>query len=137
MTDAQASTIAEPQAAAHTAPRVRVLLVDDEDVVRGMVARMLTGHGFHVLTASDGDVALEMLERCEVDVVVSDVSMRRLSGVDLVRTIASRWPHLRKLLVTGCVDALPDVPAGVPVVNKPFLPHELALRIRELLRAAP
>lgn len=135
MTDAETSALAGAQHATPHAARVRVLLVDDEDVVRSMLARQLNTLGFHVLTASDGDVALEVLSRCEVDVVVSDVVMPRHSGVDLLHGIGARWPHLRRLLVTGCVETPPGVPAGVPVVSKPFLPHELALRIRELLDA--
>jgi two-component system response regulator MprA len=134
MTEGPTSALAGPQAATPHA-EVRVLLVDDEDVVRGLLGRALTGMGFQVLTASDGDVALELLGRCEVDVVVSDIAMPRLSGIELMRSIAMRWPHVRRLLVTGSVDVPPDVAPGVPVVNKPFLPHELALRIREMLRA--
>ena len=115
------------------APAVRVLLVEDQEIVRSMFVRALVGMGFQVHTAVDGETALEVLSRHAVDVVVSDVVMPRLGGIELSKRIAAQWPGVRVLLVTGFVDEPMGVPPGVPVLGKPFLPRELAHRIRGLL----
>ena len=69
----------------------------------------------------------------EVDVVVSDIVMPQLGGIELAKMVARQWPQVRVLLVTGFVDEPQGVPPGVPVLGKPFLPRELGQRIRAML----
>ncbi len=126
----QGATLGTPS----TPPVARVLLVEDQEMVRSMLVRALVGMGFQVLTANDGEQALELLARRTVDCVVSDVVMPRLSGIELAKVMAQRWPQVHVLLVTGFVDAPHAVPEGVPILSKPFLPRELGRRVRELLR---
>src|SRR5579883_1642186 len=79
----------------------RVLLVDDEEAVRRASARVLGAEGFEVVQAGDGREALGQLERGQFDVVVSDVMMPNMSGLDLLRTIRQRDLELPVILLTG------------------------------------
>lgn len=82
-----------------TAPRV--LLVDDEDAVRRASARVLSAEGFEVVQAGNGREALGHLERGQFDVVVSDVMMPNVTGLELLRAIRQRDLELPVILLTG------------------------------------
>jgi EAL domain-containing protein (putative c-di-GMP-specific phosphodiesterase class I) len=87
----------------------RVLLVDDEDSVRRASARVLGAEGFEVVQAEDGRAALAHLERGDFDVVVSDVMMPHMSGLELLRAIRQRDLELPVILLTG----MPNVAAAL------------------------
>lgn len=87
----------------------RVLLVDDEEAVRRASARVLSAEGFEVVQAGDGREALGQLDRGQVDVVVSDVMMPSMSGLDLLRMIRRRDLELPVILLTG----MPNVDAAL------------------------
>ena len=89
-----------------TAPPARaatILIVDDESVVRSVIARMLAAAGYHVVEAADGEEALARAAALETApaLVISDVVMPRMSGPRLVATLRQRWPALRALLTSG------------------------------------
>ncbi len=88
----------------------RVLLVEDNVANRRTMARALTQHGFDVGQASDGSEALEMLVNESFDVVVSDVRMPRLSGVQLLQAIREHDLELPVILITGAPD--PEIEAA-------------------------
>ena len=62
--------------------RRTVLVIDDEDLVRDVVARMIEDLGYNAITARDGQTALELLETQAVDAVLVDMTMPRMSGAD-------------------------------------------------------
>ena len=99
-----------PQAPA----RLVVLVVDDEDLVRGYMARVLSEAGHHVIVAHDGLEALRVIESCAgaLNLVVTDVNMPRVSGTELAAGIRLRWPALPVLYVSGreLPDDAPDAP---------------------------
>jgi DNA-binding NtrC family response regulator len=78
-----------------------VLLVDDEPAVLRALGRMVSVEGHHVLKAEDPEVALEMMAREKVDVVVADIDMPRMNGVELVAQIRRRYPAVVRILLTG------------------------------------
>jgi PAS domain S-box-containing protein len=79
-----------------------ILLVDDEDAVRGAVAQILAELGHTVLVASGGREALRMLdERRDVNLMLTDLSMPGMDGSRLIREAKRRWPGLRTMLMTG------------------------------------
>jgi EAL domain-containing protein (putative c-di-GMP-specific phosphodiesterase class I)/ActR/RegA family two-component response regulator len=80
---------------------LRVLLVDDEPLILRVFARALTRAGMVALTATTGVAALETLDRAEVDVVVTDVSMPEMDGVALLAGVRQRDPDVPIILVTG------------------------------------
>lgn len=105
------------------------------DIAREALER----HGYRVLTACDSSQALEVLERegQRIDVIISDVVLPGMSGPELIRKIAPRYPWIRVLFASGYVG---DEPAefglldrGAHFIQKPYTPMELAARVRQLL----
>jgi len=80
----------------------KVLLVDDEPELRRVVRRHLIKAGFEVLEAPNGRVALELALQGELDVVVSDVRMPDMGGLELVERLSEQAPELPVVLVSGC-----------------------------------
>jgi len=116
-----------------------LLVVDDEEALRQLLASGLRRHGFRVLLAGDGREALRVLEGGQVvDLVLTDIVMPRLSGLDLCQELSRRYPGIPVLLMTGCVDQPPfDWEPEIPVLRKPFRLSCLAEAIRERLGSLP
>lgn len=113
---------------AHLVKPLNVLVVDDEALVRMVVADILQQQGFHTIEAGSGDEALDVLEsRDDIAVIVSDIRMPgHIDGMGLAAIVASRWPAIATLLVSAytgpMIGALPE---GVSFMPKPV--HEAAL----------
>ncbi len=90
-----------PPNALTSAPGVRVLIVDDDLALRTILSVMLTQSAFVCRTAASGDEALRLLENQPTDVVISDLRMPGISGMDLLIEVRERYPHLAFLMVTG------------------------------------
>ena len=118
----------------------RILIVDDDDGVRNSLAAFLGRTGFEVQTASDGQEALEWLERGPADLLVLDVLMPRLDGRELLRLLrqAGNWTPVILLTRVGEASerAMALEEGADDYLNKPFEAHELAARIRAVLRRA-
>lgn len=126
---------APPVATGTPAAAATVLLVDDQEVVARALQSSLARGGFRVLLAGDGRQALAVLQREAVDAVVTDAVMPGMGGVELAQRLRQLRPELPVLLISGFVDEPFDLPRGVPVLNKPFLPRELLHRLRQMLPA--
>ncbi len=110
----------------------RILLVEDEKALRIATARILAGHGYEVIAASDGVEALEFLdEEPDIDVVVTDIAMPRMRGDELARQITARRPGTRVIMMTG-YDSGNGSPAG-RLLAKPVGEEELLRAIREVV----
>lgn len=83
-------------------PPKTLLVVDDEPIICQLCARALSN--FNVLQAGDGRQALDMLETNEIDIILSDVMMPNLSGLDLLRSVKKQQPDLAVILMTGYSD---------------------------------
>lgn len=119
--------------------RETVLVVDDEEMVRRLAARMLVGQGYRVLEARSGDEAVRMLQRGskEIDGVLTDLAMPGLGGRQLGETISSCWPRVRVIYMSGfpakrMVDDGALDPSD-PFVQKPFTGEQLNRIVREAL----
>lgn len=126
-----------------TAPdRGTILLVEDDPATREVARRLLARQGFNVLQAERGAEALATLDREaeRVDLVLTDVMMPGMSGVDLAETIAARWPNLPVLLMSGYSDAeIRDkgkLGRELALVEKPFTSAALLEAIRHTMSAA-
>lgn len=113
-------------------PRV-VLLVDDEEGVRESTARLLTHHGYQVLTAHDGLDALRLAQqhRDQIDVLLTDLVMPKMHGGELARRVADLIPGVRVIFMSGYAEPLLDTAptdSAVPLLKKPFTTADL-LRI--------
>jgi len=117
---------------------INVLVVDDEAVLAEMVSMALRYEGWNIATAGDGAAALESARSQRPDVVVLDVMLPDMSGLDVLRKLREESPQLPVLLLTA-KDALEDRIAGLTAggddyVTKPFSLEEVVLRLRALLR---
>jgi DNA-binding response OmpR family regulator len=114
-----------------------VLVVDDEPIVRGVVARYLVREGHRILEADDGDTARETIEHSEPDLVVLDVMLPGTDGLELCRWIRSS-SELPVIMLTARgeeADRIVGLELGADdYVTKPFSPRELAARVRSVLR---
>ena len=117
---------------------VTVLVVDDEPVLAEMVSMALRYEGWTIATASDGVSALAAARAERPDVVVLDVMLPDMSGLDVLHRLREENPGLPVLLLTA-KDAVEDRIAGLTAggddyVTKPFSIEEVVLRLRALLR---
>jgi len=116
-----------------------VLVVDDHAPTRMTIARMLEAGGFAVRTADSAADALDRLEResDEIDMVLSDVTMPGMSGIDLSYKIRETYPMLPVAIVSGDVSELERSIIGrsdVPFIKKPFHAESLYSAVREAMR---
>ena len=86
----------------------RVLVVDDEPLLRTMMTRVLLMHGYEVTVAADGEDALLLLERDPYDIVLSDMVMPRCDGRCLLREIRARGLAVPVVVLTGYAEASDD-----------------------------
>ena len=117
----------------------RVLVVDDEELTRQTITRMLEAGGFTVVTAANGAEALEYLSKrsADVDIVLSDVTMPEMNGIDLSYHIRDRYPRMPVAIVSGDVSDLEKSIIGradVPFIKKPFHAESLYSAVREAIR---
>jgi CheY-like chemotaxis protein len=99
-----------------------ILLVDDDAIVRQVLGPSLTHAGFTVLTAPDGKSAIAQAATYEeaIDVLVSDLQMPGLSGMDLAEYLAELRPGLKIVLISASVEPPPDLPRHWSFLRKPF-----------------
>ena len=117
---------------------ISVLVVDDESVLAEMVSMALRYEGWDITTAGDGSSAIAAARTARPDVVVLDVMLPDMSGLDVLRRLREQNPRLPVLLLTA-KDAVEDRIAGLTAggddyVTKPFSIEEVVLRLRGLLR---
>ena len=117
----------------------RVLLVEDEDVVRSFAVRALSRQGYEVLEAASGVEAVEVMERenHRVDIVVSDVVMPEMDGPTLLKELRRTNPALKFIFVSGYPDDAfkksLDEGADYAFLPKPFTLPQLAAKVKEQL----
>jgi PAS domain S-box-containing protein len=114
-------------------PNARLLVVDDDPEVREVTRQMLGGLGYEVTAADSGQAALDRLDRGEIyDLLVIDIAMPGLSGVETVRRAREKHPHLRVLYVTGFADpgGADDGTGDDPRIKKPFRLAGLTAAVR-------
>jgi DNA-binding NtrC family response regulator len=126
---------------AHDAPVCRVLLIDDEPAILRIYSRALANYGFESKCVSDPKLALQLLEQVAFDVVVSDVCMPGGDGVDLVRSIRERFPHLPVILVSGkptdSAKTRAIIGGAIRYLVKPVMPTVLRSVIESAVRTGP
>jgi response regulator RpfG family c-di-GMP phosphodiesterase len=95
------NTVRAPSGAAASSPAVRALIVDDDPALRKILSVMLTQAAFLCRTAASGEEALRLLEVQPTDVVISDLRMPGISGMDLLIEVREHYPRVAFLMVTG------------------------------------
>jgi CheY-like chemotaxis protein len=115
----------------------RILLVDDDPLVRSFVEATLKAREYLVDQANDGADALEVLQTLggTVDLLITDIRMPRMDGVALARAVAEMFPAMPVLFISGWADPLEEPEWQKPeyaFLRKPFLPKVLISSLEEL-----
>lgn len=118
----------------------RILVAEDDDALQQLFCRVLTRNGFSAVGVSNGQAALDLMERDYVDLIVSDIMMPRMDGYALVRTLRESGNPIPVLMITAR-DGFQDMQFGFQsgaddYMIKPVNVNELVLRVNALLRRA-
>jgi CheY-like chemotaxis protein len=116
-------------------PSPVILAVDDSPEVRGLLRHML-GRTYTVLLASNGLEAIERLEQVQIDLVITDITMPEMGGIELADHILRHYPHIRLAFVSSCLDE--ETRTAIArrsrySLAKPFSIHALRGVLSELL----
>jgi two-component system response regulator AtoC len=113
----------------------RILVVDDEENIRLVLRTLLKKHGFEVEVADSGEAALALLDAFDPDVILTDVRMPKMGGLDLLATLKAKQHPATVIVMSayGNVDlAIEAMKAGAyDYVSKPFKPDEIVLVLRK------
>ena len=117
-----------------------VLLVEDEEGVRSLVRKALSRSGYRVLEASDGEQALRVAEEHsgEIDLLLSDVVMPRMSGGELLAKVTVVRPRMKVLFMSGYTDDTiihHGIDRDFAFIQKPVTSDQLMRKIRSVLEA--
>ena len=116
---------------------MRILIVDDEEVLRDVLDAVLRREGFDVLSASTGEEALNLLESEEFDLVILDVMLPGISGIDTLRAIRIANPTLPVIVITafssidGAIEAMKQ--GAFHYIPKPFKNEEVVITVNKAL----
>jgi len=117
-----------------------ILVIDDQEPIRRIVRRALENERHAVLDASDGELGMQILERETVDVVITDIFMPELDGIQTLREIRKRFPAVRVIAMsggdsTGLLDLRKDAEllGAVKSLQKPFTAREIVDVVRAVL----
>jgi hypothetical protein len=119
---------------------ITILLVEDDEMMRSLTRQMLEDHGYGVVEASDGKSALELLatNHASIDLTLTDVVMRHMSGPEMVLNLAQSRPRMKVVYMSGYTGQLlserDTVAAGIPLLEKPFTRASLLQTLDAALR---
>ncbi len=106
------------------AKQIRLLYADDEEALRYLVKNQLEGEGFDVVTADDGDTAIDLLKKDPYDILLLDIRMPRLNGVEVLKYLRERKLASRVIMLTAVDDlsvAIEAVKNGAnDYITKPY-----------------
>lgn len=112
-----------------------IVIAEDDDDIRAILAEVLEGEGYRVLDAADGAAALDLVERAQPDLLLTDNMMPYLRGTDLIAHIYAHRGHTLPIILLSAVPPGP-VPAPARFLAKPFDLTQLLGLVRSLLAGA-
>ena len=116
----------------------RILLAEDDDSLRGFLARALERAGYEVTACADGDEAAAVLDQ-DWDLLLTDIVMPGLDGIEVARQAAAIHPDLRIMFITGvaavALAAGTQAPAGAKVLSKPIHLREIVSEVERMMAA--
>lgn len=130
---AKAAVVSRPEGSEH------ILVVEDEKSLRRFMQITLSRQGYAVTLAANGVEALSLVEEAGLrpDLIITDVIMPKMSGMQLIERLHQSRPHLKALFMSGYTDDTIAqhgvLNAETPFIHKPFTVHNLAIKIREIL----
>ncbi len=117
----------------------RILIAEDDDSMRSFLARALERAGYEVESAADGIEAAAAITENEFDLLIADIVMPGIDGVELARRACLERPELRVMFITGfaavALQARQSAPKDARILSKPFHLRELVDQVHEMLAA--
>ena len=114
----------------------KILIVEDDVLIRAAAAQYLRGTGFEVLEAVGVEQALELLKAGPIEAVFADVKLPGTqSGLDLMRIVQADFPKAKVLLTSGVVRADEVTTEGITLLRKPYFLFEVERHLRALIAA--
>jgi len=117
----------------------RILLAEDDDSLRGFLARALERAGYEVLACPDGEAAAAALDETW-DLLLTDIVMPGIDGIEVARQAAAKHPGLRIMFITGfaavALAAGESAPPGAKVLSKPIHLREIVSEVERMMAAA-
>jgi CheY-like chemotaxis protein len=114
-------------------PIPHILVVDDDETIRKLFSRVLVRCGYHVDTAIDGEAGWAALQAASYDLLITDNSMPKVSGVELIRLLRSASMTFPVIMVTATPPAEAELPPEAEILLKPVSPAKLVQRVIVLL----
>ncbi len=115
----------------------RVLVVDDEEIVRNPLQRVLKEAGYDVVTAANGQEALDKMPQLRIELVLLDIKMPDMSGMEVLRQLTTNWPETGVVMVTAVADAQTAVEAmklgAYDYITKPFSRDDVVLTVQRAI----
>jgi CheY-like chemotaxis protein len=119
---------------AETPAKMTILVVDDDPLIAMGTVDMLEDLGHEAVSTQSGMQALEVLENREFDLLITDFSMPRMTGMQLAKAVRELRPELPILLATGYAELPPGSDLDLPRIGKPYLQEQLAAEIGKAVR---
>ncbi len=117
----------------------RVLVVDDEDSIREFLEIMLRKEGYEIALASDGEMAKDLISKKTFDLVISDLQMPKMNGIELLKYVKDNYPDLVFMMITAfgtTENAVEAMKMGAyDYITKPFKIEEVRINIQNALRS--
>lgn len=114
----------------------KVLVIDDEPIIRTSCKRTLAPEGYDVTLAESGRAGIEILERKTFDVILLDLKMPDMDGIDVLKVIMERWPGIKVIIITGYSTVDTAVEAlrlgAFNHIEKPFTPDTILAAVQEV-----
>ena len=115
----------------------KVLVVDDEESIRKLIQRILNKAGYDVITAADGGEALSKVEGSDIGVMILDMKMPGLTGMEVLQETTARWPDICVLMLTAVDDLNTAVEAmksgAYDYITKPFNRDDLIVKLQKAI----
>jgi DNA-binding NtrC family response regulator len=115
----------------------RILIVDDEPTILNLLNKILIGQGYDATPASNGEKALQLLQTETFDLMISDINMTPINGMELLRKATKDWPNMGVIMLTAygtvatAVEAMKE--GAFDYITKPFKLDELVLTVQRAL----
>lgn len=110
---------------------VSILIVDDEEMMRNLLKKILAREGYQISTAEDGVAALEAVRKQSYDLIISDMKMPRMNGFDLLKAVKKDFPQTGVIIMTAYGDTYTVKDALLlgadEYITKPFKSYEISL----------
>ena len=110
---------------------ISILIVDDQEMMRGLIEKILGREGYQILTAEDGVHALEILKDKKVNLIISDLKMPRMGGFELLKQVKENYPDIGVIIMTAFGDTYTVKDALLlgadEYITKPFKAYEISL----------